>query len=53
MRNGECYKSFFLTRFRQGGTESIVEEWLLKRYEGIIIRIEREKKWDLNLVSWL
>lgn len=39
-----------LTR-RQGGTESIVEEWLLKRYEGIIIRIEREKKWDLSLVS--
>lgn len=23
----------------------------MKRYEGIIIRIEREKKWDLNLVS--
>jgi hypothetical protein len=29
----------------------MVEEWLLKRYEGLLVRVEREKKWDLNLVS--
>jgi DNA polymerase epsilon subunit 1 len=29
-----------------------VDEWLMKRFEGLIIRVEREKKWDLNLVSF-
>jgi hypothetical protein len=29
----------------------MVEEWLLKRYEGLLVRVEREKKWDLNLVG--
>lgn len=32
------------------GTETIVEEWLLKLYEGLVIRVEREKKWDLDVV---
>lgn len=35
----------------QAGTERTVEEWLMKRFEGILVRAEREKKWDLNLVS--
>lgn len=35
----------------QGGTEGIVEEWLVKAFEGLIVRVQREKKWDLNLVS--
>lgn len=46
------YEPYFYLTCR-GGTESIVEEWLLKRYEGIIIRIEREKKWDLSLPNHL
>jgi len=35
----------------QGGSETIVEEWLLKRFEGMVVRVEREKKWDLSVVS--
>ena len=35
----------------QSGTENIVEEWLLKRYEGVVHRILREKKEDLKLVN--
>ena len=35
----------------QAGTETIVEEWMMKRYEGTLTRIEREKKWDLDQVS--
>lgn len=31
--------------------ETIVEEWLMKKYEGVIHRIMREKKEDLKLVS--
>lgn len=35
----------------QAGTETIVEEWAVKRFEGLLVRVEREKKWDLDLVS--
>ena len=35
----------------QAGTERTVEEWLMKRFEGVLVRAEREKKWDLYLVS--
>jgi DNA polymerase epsilon subunit 1 len=35
----------------KSGTETIVEEWLMKRFEGTLVRVEREKKWDLDLVS--
>lgn len=35
----------------RAGTEALVEEWLMKRFDGLIIRTERRKKWDLNLVS--
>ena len=29
----------------------MVEEWLMKRFEGVVVKVQREKKWDLNLVS--
>jgi len=35
----------------QAGTERTVEEWLMKKFEGVLVRAEREKKWDLYLVS--
>ena len=35
----------------QAGSETTVEEWAVKRFEGMLVRVEREKKWDLNLVS--
>ena len=38
-------------RALQKGTESAVEEWLLKRFEDNIIRIERKRKEDLKMVS--
>jgi hypothetical protein len=37
----------------QAGTERTVEEWLMKKFEGVLVRAEREKKWDLYLVSQL
>ncbi|WVR03512.1 DNA polymerase epsilon catalytic subunit A [Kwoniella sp. DSM 27419] len=46
------YEPYFYVTCR-AGTETIVEEWLLKRYEGVSIRIEREKKWDLSLPNHL
>lgn len=33
--------------------ETIIEEWLMKRYEGTIMRITREKKEDLKLPNHL
>ncbi|KAG8738813.1 DNA polymerase epsilon catalytic subunit [Ceratobasidium sp. 414] len=35
------------------GTESAVEEWLMKKYEGVILRINRVKKEDLKLPNHL
>ena len=37
----------------QTGMESTIEEWLTKKYEGIICRIIREKKEDLKLPNHL
>ena len=37
----------------QSGTETIIEEWLNKKYEGIICRIVRERKEDLKLPNHL
>lgn len=34
----------------QKGMESQVEEWLLKKYEDQIVKLERERKEDLKLV---
>lgn len=35
------------------GNESQVEEWLLKRFEGVILRLERHQKEDLKLPNHL
>ncbi|KAF8273527.1 DUF1744-domain-containing protein [Lactarius quietus] len=35
------------------GMETIVEEWLIKKYEGVIYRIVREKKEDLKMPNHL
>ncbi|KAJ2921503.1 hypothetical protein H1R20_g15588, partial [Candolleomyces eurysporus] len=37
----------------KSGTETIVEEWLKKRFEGLICRIVREHKEDLSLPNHL
>lgn len=31
--------------------ESVVEEWLMKKYEGVLLRIARIKKEDLKMVG--
>ena len=43
-----CYN-----RLSKTGTEAIIEEWLHKKYEGLIFRIVREKKEDLKLPNHL
>lgn len=37
----------------KNGTETTVEEWLMKKYEGLICRIVRERKEDLKLPNHL
>src|SRR6266702_672464 len=37
----------------QVGMETVVEEWLVKKYEGVIYRIVREKKEDLKMPNHL
>ncbi|QRW08330.1 DNA polymerase epsilon subunit 1 [Ceratobasidium sp. AG-Ba] len=37
----------------KAGTESAVEEWLMKKYEGVILRTNRVKKEDLKLPNHL
>jgi DNA polymerase epsilon subunit 1 len=37
----------------KAGTEAIVEEWMRKKYEGLIFRIVRDKKEDLKLPNHL
>ncbi|KAF5381777.1 hypothetical protein D9615_005436 [Tricholomella constricta] len=37
----------------KSGTETIIEEWLNKKYEGLICRITRERKEDLKLPNHL
>jgi DNA polymerase epsilon subunit 1 len=31
----------------------MVEEWLMKKYEGLLIRVDRIKKWDLSIPNHL
>ena len=38
---------------RQAGMENTIEEWLTKKYEGIISRITRERKEDLQMPNHL
>ncbi|THH04963.1 hypothetical protein EW145_g5144 [Phellinidium pouzarii] len=49
------YEPYFCisSSFIQNGTETIVEEWLNKKYEGLISRIVRERKEDLKLPNHL
>ena len=42
---------YVLISYFQAGMETIIEEWLMKKYEGVICRIMRDKKEDLKLVS--
>nr|ASF90262.1 hypothetical protein SPAR03885 [Bartheletia paradoxa] len=37
----------------QNGMETIVEEWLMRKYEGLLVRITREKKEDLKMPNHL
>ncbi|KAL0958719.1 hypothetical protein HGRIS_014049 [Hohenbuehelia grisea] len=46
------YEPYFFIACKNG-TESTVEEWLNKRYEGVICRIVREHKEDLKLPNHL
>jgi len=47
------YGILSLIQSNQSGTETIVEEWLTKKYEGIISRIVRRRKEDLKLPNHL
>ena len=44
------FEPYFFVGCR-AGSETQVEEWLVKKYEGLVVRTERRKKWDLSLVS--
>ncbi|RXK36753.1 DNA polymerase epsilon catalytic subunit A [Tremella mesenterica] len=46
------YEPYFYITCR-AGTERTVEEWLVKRFESLLVRVEREKKWDLSLPNHL
>ncbi|KAI6112282.1 hypothetical protein EDD16DRAFT_1176350 [Pisolithus croceorrhizus] len=46
------YEPYFCIACKSG-SESAVEEWLMKRYEGIICRIVRDRKEDLKLPNHL
>ncbi|KAF7367382.1 DNA polymerase epsilon catalytic subunit [Mycena sanguinolenta] len=37
----------------KNGTETTIEEWLMKKYEGLIVRIVRERKEDLKMPNHL
>ncbi|KAF7798090.1 hypothetical protein EIP86_009304 [Pleurotus ostreatoroseus] len=46
------YEPYFYIACKSG-METIIEEWLLKKYEGIICRITRERKEDLKMPNHL
>ncbi|EGO19905.1 hypothetical protein SERLADRAFT_363759 [Serpula lacrymans var. lacrymans S7.9] len=46
------YEPYFYIACKSGA-ETMVEEWLMKRYEGIICRITRDRKEDLKLPNHL
>ncbi|KAL5483454.1 POL2 [Sanghuangporus weigelae] len=46
------YEPYFCISCKSG-TETVVEEWLNKKYEGLICRIVRERKEDLKLPNHL
>ncbi|KAI0266369.1 DUF1744-domain-containing protein [Gloeopeniophorella convolvens] len=47
-----CYEPYFYISCVVG-METIVEEWLIKKYEGVIFRIVRERKEDLKMPNHL
>lgn len=53
VENKSCHSMTSSTNIKQNGTETIVEEWLNKKYEGLICRIVRERKEDLKLPNHL
>ncbi|EJF63692.1 hypothetical protein DICSQDRAFT_178966 [Dichomitus squalens LYAD-421 SS1] len=46
------YEPYFYIACKSG-METVIEEWLLKKYEGIICRITRERKEDLQMPNHL
>ncbi|TFK86426.1 DUF1744-domain-containing protein [Polyporus arcularius HHB13444] len=46
------YEPYFYIACKSG-METIIEEWLMKKYEGIICRITRERKEDLQMPNHL
>ncbi|KAF9008656.1 DUF1744-domain-containing protein [Hymenopellis radicata] len=47
-----AYEPYFYIACK-AGTESTIEEWLMKKYEGVLLRITRERKEDLKLPNHL
>lgn len=45
--------AFMISHRLQSGMETVIEEWLMKKYEGLICRITRERKEDLQLPNHL
>ncbi|KAI0746782.1 hypothetical protein C8Q80DRAFT_1105835 [Daedaleopsis nitida] len=46
------YEPYFYIACKNG-METIIEEWLMKKYEGVICRITRERKEDLKMPNHL
>ncbi|KAF7327720.1 DNA polymerase epsilon catalytic subunit [Mycena kentingensis (nom. inval.)] len=46
------YEPYFYIACKNG-TETIIEEWLVKKYEGLVVRVTREWKEDLQLPNHL
>ncbi|KDQ64760.1 hypothetical protein JAAARDRAFT_145864 [Jaapia argillacea MUCL 33604] len=46
------YEPYFYIACKSG-METVIEEWLIKRYEGAILRITRERKEDLQMPNHL
>ncbi|KAI0635175.1 DUF1744-domain-containing protein [Trametes polyzona] len=46
------YEPYFYIACKNG-METVIEEWLMRRYEGIIVRIVRERKEDLQMPNHL
>jgi DNA polymerase epsilon subunit 1 len=38
------------SNFFQTGLENTIEEWLNKKYEGVLLKVLRERKEDLKMV---
>ncbi|KAF8916873.1 hypothetical protein CPB85DRAFT_1288414 [Mucidula mucida] len=47
-----AYEPYFYIACK-AGTDSTIEEWLMKKYEGVLLRITRERKEDLKLPNHL